>query len=123
MLDLPLSDDAWARISHLFEPVPNKRFGRPARPPREIINAILWILTRGEKWHRLPATFPPSQTCYIKWLQWRRSGLMSAILDALELAECAAASSDAMATTATTEEPETREGQEAAQPEESQTEA
>jgi transposase len=85
MLPLPLSDDAWARISHLFEQDPKKRSGRPARPPREILNAILWVLTRDEKWHRLPATFPPSQTCYIKWLHWRRTGLMSAVLDALDL--------------------------------------
>ncbi|MBN3806916.1 transposase [Paraburkholderia sp. Ac-20336] len=85
MLDLPLSDDAWARISHLFQQEPKKRSGRPSRPPREIVNAILWIMTRNEKWHRLPATFPPSQTCYLKWLQWRRSGLIARLLDELEL--------------------------------------
>jgi len=85
MLDLPLSDDAWARVSHLFKQNPQKRFGRPARHPREILDAILWVITRNEKWHRLPATFPPSQTCYIKWLQWRRAGLMSVILDELGL--------------------------------------
>ncbi|ADG17587.1 hypothetical protein BC1002_3557 [Paraburkholderia atlantica] len=92
MLDLPLSDDAWARISHLFQQDPKKRLGRPARPPREILDAILWVVTRNEKWHRLPGTFPPSQTCYIRWLQWRRTGLMSAILDELGLSGCALAS-------------------------------
>ncbi|WP_233855731.1 transposase [Paraburkholderia sp. HD33-4] len=91
MLDLPLSDDAWARISHLFKQDPKKRLGRPARPPREILDAILWVVTRDEKWHRLPGTFPPSQTCYIRWLQWRRTGLMSAILDELGLSGCAPA--------------------------------
>ncbi|EDZ97463.1 hypothetical protein BH160DRAFT_7235 [Burkholderia sp. H160] len=91
MLDLPLSDDAWARISHLFEQAPEKRLGRPARPPREILGAILWVVTRNEKWHRLPGTFPPSQTCYLKWLQWRRTGLMNAILDELELSVGASA--------------------------------
>jgi transposase len=85
MLELPLSDDTWARISHLFKFDPQKRFGRPARHPREVLNAILWVVTRNEKWHRLPATFPPSQTCYIKWLQWRRDGRMSAVLDELGL--------------------------------------
>ncbi|RZF30104.1 transposase [Paraburkholderia sp. UYCP14C] len=88
MVDLPLSDDAWARINHLFEPEPKKRLGRPARPPREILDAILWVVTRNEKWHRLPGTFPPSQTCYIRWLQWRRTGLMNAILDELGLSGC-----------------------------------
>ena len=92
MLDLPLSDDAWARISHLFKQDPKKRVGRPARPPREILNAILWVVARDEKWHRLPATFPPSQTCYIKWLQWRRTGLMSSVLDELDPSGCVLAS-------------------------------
>ncbi|OLL28946.1 transposase [Burkholderia sp. SRS-W-2-2016] len=109
MLDLPLSDDAWARVSHLFQPPPNKRFGRPARPPREILNAILWVLTRNEKWHRLPTTFPPSQTCYIKWLQWRRAGLMSAILDALELTEQLAALQAPAGAVATLATPDTAE--------------
>jgi transposase len=50
-----------------------------------VLNAILWVITRDEKWHRLPANFPPSQTCYIKWLQWRRAGLMTQILDELQI--------------------------------------
>jgi transposase len=85
MLSLPLSDDAWERVSHLFPRDQRRRAGRPARPPREILNAILWIITHNEKWHRLPGSFPPSQTCYIKWLQWRRAGLMSTILEELDL--------------------------------------
>jgi transposase len=89
MQDLPLSDEAWARVSHLFQQEPKKRQGRPPRDPRDVLNAILWILTRNEKWHRLPATFPPSQTCYLKWLQWRRAGIMATILDELGLTECA----------------------------------
>ncbi|WP_429353195.1 transposase [Paraburkholderia sp. 32] len=64
-----------------------RRFGHSAHDPRHILNAILWVVMRREKWHRLPACFPPSQTCYIKWLQWERSGLMARVLDALEDAE------------------------------------
>jgi transposase len=82
-MDIPLSDEAWMRVSHLLSRDSKQRFGRPARDPRDVLNAILWITTRDEKWHRLPATFPPSQTCNIKWLQWRRAGLMTQILDEL----------------------------------------
>lgn len=90
MVTLPLSDEAWQRVSHLFSHDAKSRFGHPARDPREVLNAILWVLTRGEKWHRLPADFPPARTCYIKWLQWRRSGLMSRILDELDTENCSA---------------------------------
>lgn len=76
MVLLPLSDEAWQRVRHLFPYDPNPRFGRPARNPREILDAILWVTLQDERWHRLPAHFPPPQTCYIKWLQWRRAGLM-----------------------------------------------
>ncbi|MFM0047816.1 transposase [Paraburkholderia sediminicola] len=85
MIDIPLSDEAWQRVSHLLTQDSKQRFGRPARDPRNVLNAILWVIARKEKWHRLPATFPPSQTCYIKWLQWRRAGLMSKILDELKV--------------------------------------
>jgi transposase len=87
MIDVPLSDEAWQRVSHLLLWDSKQRFGRPARDPRDILNAILWVITRDEKWLRLPSNYPPSQTCYIKWLQWRRTGLMSKILDALEIKE------------------------------------
>ncbi|RFU48444.1 transposase [Paraburkholderia sp. DHOC27] len=84
-MDIPLSDEAWERVSHLVSRDVRQRFGRPARDPRDILNAILWVTMSNEKWHHLPANFPPSQTCYIRWLQWRRAGLMAIILDALEI--------------------------------------
>jgi transposase len=87
MVSLPLSDAAWQRVSHFFLQDTKPRAGRPARNPRDVLNAILWVTTQNEKWHRLPACFPPSQTCYIKWLQWRRDGLMSRIAEALEMKE------------------------------------
>jgi transposase len=95
MLSLPLSDDAWQRVSHLFKQDTKRRSGRPARHPRDVLNAILWVTTQNEKWHRLPASFPPSQTCYIKWLQWRRDGLMSRIAEELGIKDVFPASEKA----------------------------
>ncbi|WP_144114178.1 transposase [Paraburkholderia sp. BCC1886] len=91
MLTLPLSDDAWDRVSHLLQQDSKPHFGRPPRNPRDVLNAILWVMTQGERWHHLPGNFPPSQTCYIKWLQWRRAGLMSTIFTELEIEGSSAA--------------------------------
>src|ERR1700739_344779 len=87
MFESPLSDEDWQRIAHLFHHDTTPRVGRPRRDPREIVNAILWIVRNNEKWQRLPASFPPSQTCYIKWLEWRRAGMMSKVFAELGMTE------------------------------------
>lgn len=83
MLKVPLSDEAWQKVSHLFDHPVTNRLGRPRRHPRGLLDAILWIHVNREKWHRLPATFPPAQTCYLKWLEWNRDGILADALDAL----------------------------------------
>ncbi|SDR51844.1 putative transposase [Paraburkholderia fungorum] len=83
MLQVPLSDESWQTVCHLFEPAVTGR-GRPRRNPRHVLDAILWILLNNEKWHRLPAIFPPTQTCYAKWLEWSRDGTMTRVLTELD---------------------------------------
>ncbi|MFM0348160.1 MULTISPECIES: transposase [Paraburkholderia] len=85
-MDIPLSDEDWERISHLLYQESKQR-GRPARDPCDLLNAILWVITHNERWHRLPAHFPPSQTCYSKWLQWRRAGIIAKIIVELGIKE------------------------------------
>jgi transposase len=85
MLQVPLTDEAWQKVSHLFEYVVSSRPGRPRRHPRSILDAILWVHLNREKWHRLPTSFPPAQTCYLKWLEWNRAGIMAQVLGALEI--------------------------------------
>lgn len=83
MLQVPLSDEAWQRVCHLFDHTVTHRPGRPRRHPRGVLDAILWIHINREKWHRLPATYPPAQTCYLKWLEWSRDGILGRALDEL----------------------------------------
>ncbi|NPT39520.1 transposase [Paraburkholderia xenovorans] len=45
---LPLSDEAWQQVSHLFPYDPKPRFGRPSRNPREILDAILWVVLQDD---------------------------------------------------------------------------
>jgi transposase len=92
MLELPLSDADWARVQRLFPESPATR-GRPRRSDRDMLNAILWLQQRNEKWHHLPGTFPPQQTCYLRFTTWKKSGVLdhvNAILSTCEsrLASC-----------------------------------
>lgn len=83
MISIPLSDEDWERVSSLFSRDETPRRGRPASSARQVLNAILWVVTRGEKWRHLPSTFPPQQTCYGIYLDWRKSGALAEALDVL----------------------------------------
>ncbi|MEM5331597.1 transposase [Paraburkholderia sp. JHI2823] len=80
MLQCPVIDEQWIVVAHLIPPHGRQGWGRPARDRRMILDAILWVTINGERWHRLPRSFGPPQTAYMKWLQWRRSGVMDKIL-------------------------------------------
>jgi transposase len=73
-----LTDENWAKIEHLFVSTNTKAAGRPRRDPRLIVEAILWVTETGAKWHHLPGHYPPLQTCYMKWREWEKQGLMCA---------------------------------------------
>lgn len=75
-----LTDFEWTRVEHLFdESRQRKGAGRPAANPRAILDAIRWIQQNGERWIYLPSTFPPQQTCYMKFLQWRKDGRIAEV--------------------------------------------
>ncbi|WP_405032059.1 transposase [Paraburkholderia terrae] len=57
--------------------------GRPAADPRAALNAILWVVVQGKRWHHLPPGHPASQTCYNKWLTWKKDGTWQKIVDEL----------------------------------------
>lgn len=84
MPHFPLSDEDWSKIEHLFPSISSKGVGRPRRDPRPIVEAIFWVTETGAKWHHLPSHYPPAQTCYIKWREWEKAGLMSKVADALD---------------------------------------
>lgn len=80
-----LSDQEWAIIEPLIPPMksgPGKR-GRPARPARDVLNAILWVLRTGSQWNALPECYPPYQTCHDRLQLWRDQGVMKKIMRAL----------------------------------------
>ena len=65
-----LSDAEWGYLKS-YLPAPNKR-GRPRiHCPREILNAIFYILKSGCPWRLLPREFPPWGTVYFWFRRWR----------------------------------------------------
>ncbi|SIT49501.1 conserved hypothetical protein [Paraburkholderia piptadeniae] len=76
----------WDKVAHLFPCDRMRRYGRVPRDPRELLNAILWVLTQHERWHHLPRDGPPAQTCYMKYRQWCRDGTLDKAADALGIA-------------------------------------
>src|ERR671915_172951 len=77
-----LSDAEWARIEpHL--PIP-KASGRPrVHPPREILNAIFYVLRSGCAWRLLPHDFPPWKTVHHYFRIWRIDGVWERLNTAL----------------------------------------
>jgi transposase len=81
-----LSDAEWALIRD-WMPGPCE-LGRPLSWRwREIVNAIFYTLRAGCPWRLLPDSFPPWQTVYRWFAQFRDSGLFERINHALVMAD------------------------------------
>lgn len=82
-----LTDAAWARIAPLL-PENGKRGGQWVAQ-RPVINGILWRLRTGAPWRgyplgRMPERYGPWQTCYDRFVHWRRdAGALWAVWDRL----------------------------------------
>lgn len=57
---------------------------RPSRPPRDIINGILWILATGAPWRDLPRQYGSWHTVSSRFYRWRRAGIWQHIFAALQ---------------------------------------
>lgn len=80
-----LTDDEWARLAPLAadEPIHPHRRGRPRAEPRVVTNAVLWILTTGERWSKLPARYPSGPTCRRRFDDWLADGTLARIVTIL----------------------------------------
>ncbi len=77
-----LSDTQWARLAPLLPPV--KPGGRPrSRDPREVVEAILYVVRSGGTWRMLPHDFLPWQTAYYYFRRWQADGTWERVHDAL----------------------------------------
>ena len=75
-----LLDHEWQLVEHLFEPHDERKTcGRPQASARAVLNAIRWIRHTRERWMYLPMHFPPQQTCYARYLHWKRNGVLAQV--------------------------------------------
>jgi transposase len=74
-----LSDEAWSLVAPLF-PVRIGGRGRPTKPPRLMLDAVLWVTRTGAPWRDLPAEFGKWQTVYHYFSRWRDEGTLSKVI-------------------------------------------
>jgi transposase len=73
-----ITDEAWGRIAPLL-PAAGRRGGR-WKDHRRVVNGILWKLRTGAPWRDLPERYGPWQTCYDRFVRWRRDGTWDRLL-------------------------------------------
>jgi transposase len=80
-----LTDRQWAIVEPLLPSDPPRAPG--GRPPRHekraIVDAILYQVRAGGAWRMLPKDFPPWQTVYGYFRDWRNDGTLDRMHDAL----------------------------------------
>ena len=110
-----LSDAQWARLRSC-RPTP-KAAGRPRiHSPRNVLDAIFYVLKSGCHWRLLPHDFPPWSTVYYHFRRFRLNGLWSLILKALHAAERKRAGKDPQPTAAIIDSQSVKTVEESARP-------
>lgn len=79
-----LSDKQWEIIAPFVPPPRTAHHGHPrVTDMREIVNACFYIVKTGCQWRMLPHDFPPWETVYDYFRQWKRNGAWEKLHDAL----------------------------------------
>ena len=84
-----LTDAEWKRIEPIFD-----RFRFDEHNPRELINAVFYLVKSGCQWRMLPDEFPPWQTVYYHFRKWREMNLLQRLCDRIRRAVRVAAGRD-----------------------------
>ena len=82
---MEMTDEQWEKVEPLLSKLPRRADGRgrPWKPSREVLDAILWILRTGSPWKDLPERYPPYQTCHRRFQRWVRDGSLERVVRAL----------------------------------------
>ena len=77
-----LHDEPWQRIEKLLPPQRGTG-GRPAKPHRPMVEAMIWLLRTGAPWRDLPVAYGPWQSVYTRFSRWSKSGVLRRLLEGL----------------------------------------
>ena len=88
----PLSDAQWEKIRSLL---PTYRFQarKQVTEPRQLIEAIVWVINTGASWREIPERFGPWSSVAERYYRWCREGKWTSILQALQEQEVPVSSS------------------------------
>jgi putative transposase len=79
----------WKRIEPIFG-----RFRFDENDPRELLNAVFYLVKSGCQWRMLPDEFTPRQTVYHHFREWRKLNLLQRLCDRIRRAARVAAGRD-----------------------------
>lgn len=79
---LRLRDEQWQRIEP-FLPPQHATGGRPSKPHRPMVEAMIWVLRTGAPWRDLPPAYGPWQSVYTRFSRWSKSGVLQHLLQGL----------------------------------------
>jgi transposase len=77
-----VTDEEWALIAPHMPPI-KQRSRRPSPAQRDVLNAVLYVLTSGCQWRQLPKDFPPKSTVHDYFVDWQSDGTLARIHHAL----------------------------------------
>ncbi|BEU25844.1 transposase [Paraburkholderia sp. 22B1P] len=78
-----LSNEEWSLVGPILTAQPRAgvlRRGRPRIRTRVVANAVLWVLTTGQSWSKLPAHYPSQPTCRCRFEAWRLDGKLAGMI-------------------------------------------
>src|SRR5208283_1774381 len=77
-----LRNEQWERIRKHFpeESIPDGRPGRKPVPTRQVLEAVLWILSTAAQWHMLPQSYPNYKTVHRRFQTWCRDEVLRRVL-------------------------------------------
>lgn len=81
---MDISDKQWDAIKGAFPKeefrAPGPQGGRPWSDPRQVLDAILWVLRTGAPWKDLPSRYPAYQTCHRRFAKWCKNKVLEKAL-------------------------------------------
>ena len=82
-----LADKHWQRLQPILPPQRSGKRGRSYKDHRTVLNGILWGRRTGAPWRDLPERYGPYQTCFDRFVRWKRHGTWTRVLQTLQAQE------------------------------------